>query len=228
MRTRSMSARNSLSSKLAPNAARRRLMVVERGASAFTRESAEQFDETVAIAQLRSELPAEFAERCLQRLATAERSGRGFDAAMLFTGSDPDEAASAARRLIALGIAAHAEATSLSELVVMTASASSALRDQLIDLVDELLLSGERKALPVRLCFAQPTSTAESDSGVFWTMPETPTGEVTARSAAAIEEATFSGAAPSKPLAYRPAWLVRSAAAGRSSGARKRARARGA
>lgn len=169
-----MTASSPLRSAASTASARRRLMVVESGASVFTREGAEQFDETVAIAQLQGERPGEFAERCLHRIASAERAGRGFRAAMLFTSARHDQASADARRLIALGIAQHAEsAAELSELVVVTApTAEPQLRDELLDLVDELLLCSDRRPLPVRICFTERQDQPEQDSGVFWTLAD--------------------------------------------------------
>ena len=161
---------SSLRSRLVSVPVRRRLMIVEGGASVFTREGAETFDETVAIAQLQDETPDEFAERCLQRIAAAERSGRCFQAAMLFTSASHDPAKTAARRLIALAVAEHADSiVELRELVVVTApTAEPEQRDELLDLVEELLMCSGR--LPVRVCFTEPPEQLEN-SGVFWSLP---------------------------------------------------------
>lgn len=169
-----MSATSSLRSRPVDSAARRRLLLVESGATVFTREGAEQYDETVAIAQLSGEEPDEFAERCLQRIAAAERSGHAFHAAMLFTSKHHDAALASARQLIALGVAEHAERVSqLNELLVVTApNAEPALREELLELADDLLLCDERRPLSVRICFTEPQQPIEQDSGVFWTLPD--------------------------------------------------------
>ena len=156
--------------RTAPNAVRRRLLIVESGACALSREGAERFDETVAIAQLRDEPPVELAHRVLARVASVERSYVGFDAATLFVGAATHPAAASARRLMALAVAAHAATTSrLSELVVVVASshATDELREQLLDLTDDLMLNPEQP-LSVRVCFAATQAAAEPDSGVFW------------------------------------------------------------
>lgn len=147
--------------------ARRRLLVVEGGASAFGADGADGFDETVALLELEDDEPADFAERVLRRLATAEHSGQAFDAVVLFVGSSSEAGARAARRLIALGVAAHAGASPrLSELVIVArANAPEALRYQLLDLADELTLSAEQAPLPVRLTFGDPKPALAS--GVF-------------------------------------------------------------
>jgi hypothetical protein len=146
---------------------RRRLLVVEGGATVFSPDGADGFDETVALLELEGDEPAEFADRVLRRLATAQQSGQSFDAALLFVGSSTDARVQAARRLIALGIADHAQTSPhLSELVIVArASASLALRDQLLQLADELVLCSDQEPLPVRVRFADPKP--PPISGVF-------------------------------------------------------------
>ncbi len=159
-----------LQASLSP--ARRRLLVVESGARAFSREGGEQFDETVAIAQLRDEPAAELAERVLMRVASIERSRFGFEAATLFVGAATDREAVAARRLIALAVAAHAATNArLSEMVIVVASphATDELRAQLLELVDELTLNTDQP-LSVRVYFTDTPTSVEPDSGVFWTL----------------------------------------------------------
>jgi hypothetical protein len=154
-----------------PSVVRRRLIVVERGASLFAREGAEDFDETTAVTQLAGEPDAELAQRALSRIALAERSGRCFGSAMLFVG---ESGSSAARRLIGLGLAAHAAAgLELTELVVVApANASAELRASLVELTDDLLFGPEHSPLPIRLCFAEPERQPEHGSGTFWRLPE--------------------------------------------------------
>jgi hypothetical protein len=103
----------------------------------------------------------------LRRLATAEHSGRPFDAVLLFVGSSSEASFQAARRLIALGIAAHAlTSPNLSELeIVARANAPEDLRYQLLDLADELVLSSDHQPLPVRLRFSD--TPRAPISGVF-------------------------------------------------------------
>lgn len=150
---------------------RRRLIVVERGASLFTRDGAEDFDETTAVTQLEGESEAELAQRALGRIALAERSGRRFSSAMLFVG---ETGSSAARRLIGLGLAAHAAAASeLTELVVVAPpNASAELRASLLELTEDLLFAPEHSPLPIRLCFAEPERAPDQRSGTFWRLPE--------------------------------------------------------
>jgi hypothetical protein len=144
--------------KLRPSVtpARRRLLVVEGAARVFNPDGADGFDETVALLELEGDEPADFAERVLGRLASAEHSGRSFDAALLFVGSSTDAGVQAARHLIALGIAEHAMTSPhLSELVIVAgANAAEELRDQLLELADELVLNSEQEPLPVRVRFA--------------------------------------------------------------------------
>ena len=148
-------------------AARRRLLVVEGGAAVFSPDGADGFDETVALLELEGDQPADFADRVLRRLATAEHSGQSFDAVLMFIGSSCDASARAARRLVALGVAAHAETSPhLSELVIVTAAdAPEDLRYQLLELADELILGSDQAPLPVRVRFGDPKR--PPISGVF-------------------------------------------------------------
>lgn len=147
--------------------ARRRLLVVEGGATVSSPDGADGFDETVALLELEGDEPADFADRVLRRLATAEHSGQSFGAVLLFVGSSCQASARAARRRVAHGVALHA-ATSpqLSELVIIAkANAPEALRNQLLELADELVLASGQEPLPVRLTFGDPTRALVS--GVF-------------------------------------------------------------
>lgn len=141
---------------------RRQLVVVESGAAPCLQdETSGAFEQTTVIAQLANEEPAEFADRVLRRLAALERTARGFApgfaGAVLMTGASDDGETESARRLIALGIAGHAEATgSLAELrVCAPESASAKLRAALFQLADDLVLAAERKPLPVRVSFLE-------------------------------------------------------------------------
>lgn len=152
------------------SAIRRRLMVVEQGASLSFRDDQQLFDETTAITQLAGEGADDLVHRTLTRLALAERSGQPFDAAMLFVG---ERGSSSARSSIGLGLAAHAaRGGGLRELVIVAPpDASQDLRDGLLQLTDELLFGAERP-LQIRVCFAESASQREQRSGTFWCAPE--------------------------------------------------------
>lgn len=157
----------SLQRRPSPTVARRRLLVVEGGATVFSQDGADGFDETVALLELAGDESADFADRVLRRLATAERSGQSFDAVLLFIGSSSKANTHAARRLVALGIAAHAlTSPHLSELVIVArANAPEEQRYQLLELADELTLGSNQEPLPVRVRFGDPKR--EIISGVF-------------------------------------------------------------
>src|ERR1041384_7735700 len=156
-----------------PSASRRRLMVVERGASLSCRDDAAEFDETTAITQLSGEPAPELSQRVLARIALAERGSQGFDSALLVVS---EAGSSSARRLIALGLAAHAAVCGrLTELLILApVDASPELREDLLRLTDELVFGAER-SLPIRLCFAAERE-AEQRSGTFWCIPERDSG----------------------------------------------------
>ena len=78
--------RSSNAEQLAPSVSRLRCVVLEQGALPFLPGDAEDFDETVVVAQLADERPEVFAQRMLARLAWAARAGKIFGAATVVTG----------------------------------------------------------------------------------------------------------------------------------------------
>lgn len=156
-----------------PARERLRLLVKEAGSGPLTSAEAEAFDETMVIAQTQGESAQTFAERAVERIATAERAGRRFDSTLLLAGDQPEQGAQAARRAIARSMAAHARAHGQPELVIeTTATPSAALRHELLALAEELLVGSEGQSTPVRLRFtATPASHPPPKSGVFWSTP---------------------------------------------------------
>jgi hypothetical protein len=147
---------------------RLRCIVVEIGSEPLAQRGADGFDETIAIAQMPGELPIHFAQRALARIAGVERSGRHFESLTLLTGRRGDAASRAARRLVVLGLSAHAGAqNSSTELLIQGhADASVQERSELFDLVGEVTEAS--KAVSVRLCFDSASSPrAARRSGVF-------------------------------------------------------------
>jgi hypothetical protein len=136
--------------------ARRRLLVVERGAALLVSEQAEseKFDETVTIAQMRDESPDDFSDRVVRRIGAAARS-IPFGEVVLYASGGCEEATFSARRLIALATAGQAEVTGSSAemVVVASASASFAERERLLELADDLIFGTHGASLPVRLRF---------------------------------------------------------------------------
>jgi hypothetical protein len=156
-------------------ALRRRLLVIELGSSSVAQVSPGDFDETLAIPQLQDERPVAFMQRVMDRIALVEQSGGAFDSAVLMTGGRHDSATRAARRLLVSGLAAHARAgAGLSDVVVNAdASADPQARQELLELVDELLASSEQQQpFPIRLRFNERGAGGEEpSSGVFWRAP---------------------------------------------------------
>ena len=137
--------------------------MIESGAPLSMPGDDEDFEETVAITQLAGETPADFAERTLRRIASAQRSGRHFAAAELVVGSGHDPPTYAARRLLGLAIAEHAGRwQSLSELITVIApDATQEVREQLVQLRNDLTRASRDKPLRVRIRSAEthrPTS----------------------------------------------------------------------
>jgi hypothetical protein len=152
-----------------------RLLVVETGASPLRGDGSQEFDETLAIAQMRDEAPEDFAQRTLDRIAAAERSGRHYDSAVVLTGPRHDDAARVARRRIALGLAAHGSACGDScELRFETdCGTSQQAQAALLELVEELMASGQRGAIPVSLRFGESSQPwTEPKSGTNFGLPQ--------------------------------------------------------
>jgi hypothetical protein len=145
-----------------------RCIVVECGSGPFAQSRADGFDETIAIAQMPGELPAIFAQRAMARIAGVERSGRHFESLTVLTGRQGDAASRAARRLVVLGLSAHAKGQSHpAELLLQVhADASVQERSELLELVGEVTEASQ--AVSVRLCFGQTSSPPPAPrSGVF-------------------------------------------------------------
>jgi hypothetical protein len=141
-----------------------RCVVLESGGGTLERLGSDSFDETVVVTQLASEPSLVFAERAMAKLASAERSGKRVQELTLLTGRRHDEAARAARRLVALRLSAHAQASaSVTELILQTPSESDGkARDELLELAGEVTGASSAPIL-VRLRFGDP----EPQSGVF-------------------------------------------------------------
>jgi hypothetical protein len=157
----------------APPAERRRLLIIEQETSPLRGEGSGEFDETLAIAQLRGELPVAFAQRTLHRLASAERSGRQFGAAVLLAGRRDDAAAVSARRLIAEGLARHGERIGATfELSLEAeADASASARAALLQLAGEIASSGQPGHVAVRLRFGRDSAPPAEEKSGTWSKP---------------------------------------------------------
>jgi hypothetical protein len=147
--------------------------VIESGSFPLTQAGAEDFDETLVIAQMREESAIVFAQRALARIASVERSGRRFDGATVLTGDCEDATALAARRLIVLGLSMHGRAHGMSELLLSARpKASLEVRVGLLGLVEEVLASSNGDQVPIRLRFGEPAQRVpEPRSGVFHSIP---------------------------------------------------------
>jgi hypothetical protein len=139
--------------------------MIESGAPLSMPGDDQDFEETVAITQLAGETPADFAERTLRRIASAQRSGRHFAAAELVVGSGHDQPTCAARRLLGLALAEHAGRwQSLSELVTVIArDAAQEVREQLVQLRDDLRRASRDKPLRVRFRWAETSRPTSGD-----------------------------------------------------------------
>lgn len=127
----------------------------------FSQGSYDEFDETMAIAQLPGEMPVDFAQRTLAKIASVERSGRHFEALALLTGDHHDGPARAARRLIVLSLSTHASTHGASAALLLRADhrTSDEARSQLLELVAEATESSAGNGPGIRLRFEEPQAT---------------------------------------------------------------------
>jgi len=152
-----------------PSLDRLRCIVVESGATALPPPS-DGFDETIVVAQMAGEPPASFARRVMARVARFERPRRHFESLSLLTGNRHDWPSIAARKLIVLGLAAHARAQGgMPELLLKAPpQASPNARAALCGLIEEVMGTSTDPSVPVRLLFdgESPQSRAQR-SGIF-------------------------------------------------------------
>jgi hypothetical protein len=162
---------------------RRRLIIIEKNAPNVTCRGDERFEEAVVISQLPDEEPAELAQRAVHRIGLAERTGRPFHEAFFCTSATDSSATRAARRLITLGVAVHADAVHCLDELVLCASSDVdfAERQSLVQLADDTVLAGREKPLRVRLCFVDDEPEAapqlHSSSRYGW-LPDLPEDRV--------------------------------------------------
>lgn len=145
------------SARAVPRAERVRCVVVESGSLLLNEAGSAGFDETIVIAQLYGESPADFAQRFAERLAQLERVGRHLQSAVvLISRSNELEARVARRRIIAL-FATHARTFgALSELTLMTDRDSGAEHQaELFGLAEAVTALPSAELMPVRVCFSR-------------------------------------------------------------------------
>jgi hypothetical protein len=163
-----------------------RCVVLENGSRPLTDAGAQSFDQTLVMAQMHGELPALFAQRTLERLASIERSGRRLEAATLLTGDQHDSASNAARRLIAMGLSASAQAHHAGHPVELTLCAargsSPAHRAELLSLAEEVMALSGGEHVPVRVRFDEAKAPPpRRQSGIFSAIVVKPSRGHTAR-----------------------------------------------
>lgn len=151
-----------------PSAEQVRCVVRELGASGDIPRGGDELDQTVVLAQMQGEAPLPFAQRVLDRIASLERTGRHFEAALVTTGDLDDHPTRAARSRIVLGLAAHARAHGgISELRLSApADAGPPRRAELLGLVEEVWALGGERPIPIRVSF-DDSAPAEEQSGIF-------------------------------------------------------------
>jgi hypothetical protein len=158
-----------------------RCVVIESGSLPLTDADAENFDQTLVIAQMQDEPSSAFAERTLERLVGVERSGRRFTSITLQAGNQRDAAAQAARRRIVLALAAHAQATPGFGMFTLRAAREAAPehRAELLDLAADVMAyrggcapDAPAEPVGVRLRFDAGAPAARRQSGTFQATPD--------------------------------------------------------
>lgn len=145
---------------------RLRCIVMESGCQPFSEQNCEGFDETVTLVQTPEESAAAFAQRILARIAKAERGGRHFACIKVLTSAESSSAVRAARRLVVLGLSAHARARGQAELLLSSPPrATASERSHLLELLAEVTASPG--CLAARLSFGEPRELPTRKSGVF-------------------------------------------------------------
>jgi hypothetical protein len=169
-----MKATASHSRQVAGSSHRFRLLIKEAGSAPLTSGGAEAFDETIVIAQMKAEAPAQFAERVLERVAALGRSGHRLSSAILQAGQQEDATLTAARRSLLLALVTEARRVGdIAEVLLETGgTVASPGAGELLQLVEQLLQLPECDAVPIRVRFQGAVEPGpELDSGVFWLPP---------------------------------------------------------
>ena len=152
-----------------------RVLVKEVGSPRLQSMSAEAFDETVVISQMKGESRESFTERSLERFQSLARAGRRLASVTLQVGATHDARAGELRRSLLLALLERRQLGPGPTDVLLEAPAKlgSDEHESLLALVDDLLQLPESAALSVRLRFSESVDPQEdADSGVFWLKPE--------------------------------------------------------
>ena len=158
---------------LAGEGAKVRVLLKEVGSPRLESGSAEAFDETVVISQMKGESQESFAERSLDRFASLARSGRRLGSVTLQVGTAHDARASELRRSLLLALLERQESATGPTEVLLEAPAQLGREEHqaLLALVDDLLQLPGSTPLSIRLRFKEGVEPELDDSGVFWVPP---------------------------------------------------------
>jgi hypothetical protein len=152
-----------------------RVLIKEVGSPRLESMSAEAFDETVVISQMKGESRQSFTERALERFQSLARAGRRLASVTLQVGAAHDPHAGELRRSLLLALLERRQLTPGPTEVLLEAPAKLASEEHqaLLSLVDDLLHLPESASMSVRLRFTEGIDPQEDgDSGVFWAPPQ--------------------------------------------------------
>jgi hypothetical protein len=146
-----------------------RLLIKEVGSPPLESGSAEAFDETVVISQMKGESQDSFTERSLDRFASLARSGRRLGSVTLQVGTAHDARARELRRSLLVALLERQQLTTGPTEVLLEAPAllGSDEHQALLALVDDLLQLPSSTPRSVRLRFKESVEPELDESGVF-------------------------------------------------------------
>jgi hypothetical protein len=150
-----------------------RVLIKEVGSPRLESGSAEAFDETVVISQMKGESQESFTERSLDRFASLARSGRRLGSVTLQVGTAHDPGARELRRSLLVALLESQQLVNGATEVLLEAPAllGGDEHQAMLALVDDLLQLPGNTPVSIRLRFKDSPEPELDDSGVFWVSP---------------------------------------------------------
>jgi hypothetical protein len=115
-------------------------------------------DETVVIAQIRGESPADAVQRALARISSLERKGRTIESAVILAAPFHDAERSASRALITRALLEHMASSRQGELLISAEEADEDAAGDLYELMRSLSTDYSRSGVDVRVRVRPPRS----------------------------------------------------------------------
>jgi hypothetical protein len=136
-----------------------RMIVREDGGARFDSEVLpDGRDETVVIAQIRGESPADAVTRALSRISSLERTGRTIESAVILAAPFHDAERSASRVLIMRALLSHMASSRQGELLISAEEVDDSVLGDLSELTRSLADEYARTGVDVQLRVRPPRS----------------------------------------------------------------------